>query len=107
MLVDLLDALVEGDGEVSQRTQVTPFIFTLLWSQRRRGRASQRRGRASQLSGSVSERRLEMRHLRNKVCRCVREKSFHPADTFTVFCVYLYSVSRFIESFLSCFINAT
>lgn len=31
MLVDLLDALVEGDGEVGQRTQVTPFIFTLLW----------------------------------------------------------------------------
>lgn len=31
VLVNLLDALVEGDGEVCQRTQVTPFIFTLLW----------------------------------------------------------------------------
>lgn len=30
VLVDLLDAFVEGDGEVGQRTQVTPFIFTLL-----------------------------------------------------------------------------
>lgn len=31
MLVDLLDALLEGNGEVGQGAQVTPFIFTLLW----------------------------------------------------------------------------
>lgn len=30
VLVDLLDALVEGDGEVGQGTQMAPFIFTLL-----------------------------------------------------------------------------
>lgn len=30
VLVNLLDALVEGDGEVRQRAQVTPFVFTLL-----------------------------------------------------------------------------
>lgn len=38
VLVDLLDALVQGDGEVCQRTQVTPFIFTLLWEAERKRR---------------------------------------------------------------------
>lgn len=33
VLVDLLDALVEGDGEVCQCTQMAPFIFTLLWEE--------------------------------------------------------------------------
>lgn len=31
VFVDFLYAFVEGDGEVCQLTQVTPFIFTLLW----------------------------------------------------------------------------
>ena len=31
VLVDLLDALIEGDGKICQRTQVPPLIFTLLW----------------------------------------------------------------------------
>lgn len=30
VFVDLLDALVQRDGEVGQRAQVTPLIFTLL-----------------------------------------------------------------------------
>lgn len=37
VLVDLLDAFVEGDREVGQRTQVTPFIFTLLRESQGRG----------------------------------------------------------------------
>lgn len=30
MLVDLLDAFSQGEGEVSQGTQVSPLVFTLL-----------------------------------------------------------------------------
>lgn len=30
MLVDLLDALVQGDGKVGQLTQMTPLVLTLL-----------------------------------------------------------------------------
>jgi hypothetical protein len=30
VLVDLLDALVQGDGEVGQLTQMTPLVLTLL-----------------------------------------------------------------------------
>ena len=56
MLVDLLDAVVEGDGEVGQRTQVTPFIFTLLWEaerERRRGREEEGEKKRERRRGST------------------------------------------------------
>jgi len=31
MFVDLLNAFIQSNGEICQRTQMPPFILTLLW----------------------------------------------------------------------------